>query len=104
MTQSLSTTKTNYKLDLSDSVPDITANLIHDSRFNQLPSDIFESVIFQALNELIDDFALHPDKYLKPKHYSQIDAIAKLAEGIARDCLDRDLDKSDLNFYFGEHN
>ncbi|MGL5834257.1 MAG: hypothetical protein ACRC1Z_13630 [Waterburya sp.] len=97
MTQSLSTTKTNYKLDLSDSVPDITTNVIHDSRFNQLPSDIFESVIFQALNELIDDFALHPDKYLKPKHRSQIDALA-------RDCLDRDLDKSDLHFYFGEHN
>lgn len=95
MTQSLSTTKTKYKLDLSDSVPDITANLIHDSRFNQLPSDIFEPVIFQALNDLVDDFALHPDKYIKPKHRSQIDAIA-------RDYLDRDLDKSDLNFYFGQ--
>ena len=43
-------------IDLTDSLPDITANIIHDSEHYQLPSDIFEDLVFQALNDLIDDF------------------------------------------------
>jgi hypothetical protein len=95
MTQAISTTKTEYSVDLSESIPDITTNIIHDSRFSQLPSDIFEPVILKALNDLIDDFALLPDKYLQREHRSQI-------ESIAHDYLANDtLDKSELNFYFG---
>lgn len=90
-------TTTKYVIDLTEAIRDITTNVIHDSRFNQLPSDIFEPVIFQAFNDLADDFALNPEKYLQPKHRFQIDAIAIR-------CLDQDLDKSDLHFYFGEHN
>lgn len=63
-------------IDLTDSIPDITANLIHDSEHFQLPSDIFEKLVFQALNDLIDEFAQNPDRYLKPHHRSEIDRIA----------------------------
>ena len=51
-------------IDLTDSIPDITANLIDDSQHYQLPSELFEDAVFQALNDLIDDFANDPDKYL----------------------------------------
>lgn len=63
-------------IDVTDSIPDITANIIHDSEHYQLPSDIFEDLVFQALNDLIDDFALNPDKYLKPHHYQKLDHLA----------------------------
>lgn len=49
-------------IDVSDNLPDITANVVHDSEHHQLPSDIFEDVIFDALNDLVDDFAANPDK------------------------------------------
>jgi hypothetical protein len=77
MTLSISRIKTASRIiDLTDSLPDITANLVHDSEHYQLPSDIFEDLLFKALNELIDDFATDPDKYLKPHHQTQIDQIA----------------------------
>ena len=64
-------------IDLTDSITDITANLIHDSEHHQLPSDIFEKLVFQALNDLIDEFAQNPARYLKPHHQSEIDRIAE---------------------------
>ena len=63
-------------IDLTDSLPDITASVIHDSEHHQLPSDIFEDTLFRALNDLIDDFAQNPSQYLKPHHQRQLDNIA----------------------------
>ena len=64
-------------IDLTDSLPDIAANLIYDNpELNQLPSDIFEDAVFEALNDLIDEFAQNPDKYLKPHHETQLNQIA----------------------------
>ena len=57
-------------------IPDITANIIYDSEHFQLPSDIFENAVYEALNDLIDDFAENPQKYLKASHESKIDHIA----------------------------
>lgn len=77
MTLSITQAKASPRIiDLTDSIADITANLIHDSEHYQLPSDIFESLVFQTINELIDDFAANPDNYLQPKHQQQIDSIA----------------------------
>ncbi|MBW4533701.1 MAG: hypothetical protein KME09_07155 [Pleurocapsa minor HA4230-MV1] len=96
MTNTSATTTNVRVIDLSECLADITANTIYNSEHNLLPSDIFEDVILQAINDLIDDFALDPHNYLKTHHQEQIDTIA-------HDYLDRDLDKSELNFYFGEH-
>jgi len=63
-------------IDLTDSIPDVTSNLIVDSEHYQLPPDIFENALYEALNDLIDDFAQNPNRYLKPKHYARIDAVA----------------------------
>ena len=64
-------------IDLTDSIPDITANLIHDSQHHQLPSELFENAVFKALNDLIDDFASDPDQYLKPHHQTLLDRTAE---------------------------
>ena len=66
----------NYQIDLTDCIRDIAANYVHDSEHFQLPSDIFENLVFQALNELIDDFSQNPENYLKPCHETEFDSIA----------------------------
>ena len=68
--------KLTYAINLNDCLPDITANIVHDSEFSQLPSDIFEEAVLGAINDLIDDFADCPDRYLKPRHLSQFELIA----------------------------
>ena len=42
-------------IDLTDSLADLTANIIYDSEHYLLPSDIFEDAILGAINDLIDD-------------------------------------------------
>lgn len=64
-------------INLTEAIPDITSNLIVDSEHYQLPSDLFEDVLFEALNDLIDKFSLNPNLYLEPKHYHKLDAIAE---------------------------
>jgi hypothetical protein len=73
ITDSTSTVRT---IDVTNCIPDITENIIHDSEHSLLPSDIFEGVTLQAINDLIDDFALNPDQYLKPHHHTEINRIA----------------------------
>ena len=65
-----------FIIDLTDAIADITENIIHDSGYSDLPSDIFVDAVKRAINDLVDDFALDPHKYLQPKHFKQIDTIA----------------------------
>ena len=77
MTLSIAQTQVISRIiDLTDSLPDLTANIIHDSEHFQLPSNLFEDTILEVINDLIDNFAINPDKYLEPKHKQQIDNIA----------------------------
>ena len=77
MTLSISRTQVISRIiDLTDSLPDLTANIIKDSEHHQLPSSLFEDTILEAINDLIDNFAINPDKYLEAKHKQQIDNIA----------------------------
>jgi hypothetical protein len=70
-------TATVRVIDVTDCIPDITANLISASpEHSNLPPKQFESLVFQALNDLVDDFALNTDKYIKPQHETVIDSIA----------------------------
>jgi|GEM_PF-1894252 len=67
----------DYSIDVNDCLEDITANYIADSTEHyQLPSSLFEKVVFQAMNDLIDDFAQEPDRFLKNRHAQQIESIA----------------------------
>ncbi|BAZ47060.1 hypothetical protein NIES4102_42210 (plasmid) [Chondrocystis sp. NIES-4102] len=84
---------TNYQIDLCDAIPDIAANLIYQSEFNNFPPDIFEQLVFEILEELIERFSSDPKDYLLPKHQEKI-------EQIAYDYLDQDFDKSELKQYF----
>lgn len=68
----------DYSIDVKDCLEDVTANFIAESTEHyQLPSDLFESVLFQAMNDLIDEFAQEPDRFVKNRHLKQIDSIAQ---------------------------
>ena len=66
----------NYSIDLNDCLEDITTNIIHDSEHFLLPSDIFEDAVFEAVNDLIDEFAQAPDRFLTSRHTQRLDDIA----------------------------
>lgn len=78
MTLSISQAKVTPRIiDLTDAVPDIAANLIYGGQYHQLPSDIFEQLIIELINDLVDDLASDPQKYLKPQHQTQIERITQ---------------------------
>lgn len=68
---STNNTPNRYNLDLTDCIQDTTANYTesHPELF-QCPSDIFEDEVFNAIDELIEDFSTHPEKYLKSQYFS----------------------------------
>ena len=73
MTLSIAQTQVISRIiDLTDSLPDLTANIIEDSEHHQLPSNLFEDAILEAINDLVDDFAINPDKHFEPKHMSKV--------------------------------
>ena len=70
-------TKEEFIINLSDAIADITENIIRDSEYWSLPANIFQDAVKRAINDLVDDFAIEPDKYLKSEHLKQIDEIAQ---------------------------
>ena len=76
-TQTAATKVTPRIINVTESIPDITANLVVDSEHYLLPSPLFEGVLFEALNDLIDRFAQNPHQYLEPQHHQKIDRIAQ---------------------------
>ena len=64
-------------INVTECIPDITANLVVDSEHYLLPPYLFEGVLFEALNDLIDRFAQNPNQYLEPRHHQKIDRIAQ---------------------------
>lgn len=67
-----------YSIDVSECIGDITSNHIANSTEHyQLPAHIFENAVFEALNDLVDDFAQDPDRFLNNRHTQQIDSIAQ---------------------------
>lgn len=76
-TSKIAATTVNPRIiDLTDSVPDLAANLIYGSQYHHLPSDIFEDLVLRLINDLIDDLASDPQKYLQSHHQAEIERLA----------------------------
>ena len=77
MQSDLTSSENDFIIDASEFLDDVTTNYIFDSPdYHNLPSDIFEGTLFDALNDLIDDFAMNTHRYIKPQHLDEIDRIA----------------------------
>lgn len=70
----------SFTLNLRDCIQDTADNFVFESpEYCDVPADVFELLLFQALEELVEDFSTNPSKYLKSNHLEHIERTAKLA-------------------------
>ena len=60
------TQKTNqYTISLSDCLEDIAENFIYaESEYSHVPPFVLVPIMFEAVNDLIDEFSTNPEKYI----------------------------------------
>jgi hypothetical protein len=69
------TQKTNqYTISLSDCLEDIAENFIYaESEYSQVPSFVLVPLMFEAVNDLIDEFSTNPEKYVSDRLRQKLD-------------------------------
>jgi hypothetical protein len=69
------TQKTNqYTISLSDCLEDIAENFIYaESEYSHVPSFVLVPIMFEAVNDLIDEFSTNPEKYISDRLRKKID-------------------------------
>jgi hypothetical protein len=69
------TQKTNqYTISLSDCLEDIAENFIYaESEYSHVPSFVLVPFMFEAVNDLIDEFSNTPEKYISDRLRKKID-------------------------------
>jgi hypothetical protein len=70
MTQNIN----QYTISLSDCLEDIAENFIHaESEYSQVPSFVLVPIMFEAVNDLIDEFSSSPEKYVSDRLRQKLD-------------------------------
>jgi hypothetical protein len=70
MTQNIN----QYTISLSDCLEDIAENFIYaESEYSQVPSFVLVPIMFEAVNDLIDEFSTNPEKYVSDRLREKID-------------------------------
>ena len=63
-----------YTISLSDCLEDIAENFIYaESEYSQVPSFVLVPLMFEAVNDLIDEFSNNPEKYISDRLREKID-------------------------------
>jgi hypothetical protein len=63
-----------YTISLSDCLEDIAENFIYaESEYSQVPSFVLVPFMFEAVNDLIDEFSTTPKKYISDRLRKKID-------------------------------
>ena len=63
-----------YTITLSDCLEDIAENFIYaESEYSQIPSFVLVPIMFEAVNELIDQFSSNPEKYISDRLRQKLD-------------------------------
>lgn len=65
--------QTDYSINLNDCIEDMADNLVYRTEFDDIPSDVFSPIIFELINDIVDDISTSPEKYIKPKHQKLIE-------------------------------
>jgi hypothetical protein len=64
----------HYTISLSDCLEDIAENFIYaESEYSQIPSFVLVPLMFEAVNDLIDEFSTNPEKYISDRLREKID-------------------------------
>jgi hypothetical protein len=69
--------KTNqYTISLSDCLEDIASNFIYtESEYSDVPPFVLIPIMFEAINDLIDEFSNDPEKYISDRLREKIDEV-----------------------------
>ncbi len=69
------TQKTNqYTISLSDCLEDIAENFIYaESEYSHVPPFVLVPIMFEAVNDLIDEFSSNPEKYISDRLREKLD-------------------------------
>ena len=63
-----------YIISLDECLPDIAENFIYvESEYSHIPSFVLVPIMFEAVNDLIDEFSDSPEKYLSDRLREKID-------------------------------
>ena len=63
-----------YTISLSDCLEDIAENFIYaESEYSQVPSFVLVPIMFEAINEWIEEFSTNPEKYISDRLRKKID-------------------------------
>ena len=57
-----------YSIDLKECIDDMADNLVYRTDFDDVPTDIYIPIALKLINDVIDDIATNPEKYIQPKH------------------------------------
>ena len=63
-----------YTISLSDCLEDIAENFIYaESEYSHVPSFVLVPLMFEAINEWIEEFSTNPEKYISDRLRQKID-------------------------------
>ena len=72
MTQNIN----QYTISLSDCLEDIAENFIYaESEYSQVPPFVLVPIMFEAVNDLIDEFSSSPKKYISDRLREKLDEV-----------------------------
>lgn len=72
MTQNIN----QYTISLSDCLEDIAENFIYaESEYSQVPPFVLVPIMFEAVNDLIDEFSSSPEKYISDRLREKLDEV-----------------------------
>lgn len=63
----------DYSINLNDCIDDIADNLVYQTEFDDIPTDIYIPIFFELINDIIDDIATAPEQFIKLKHQKLIE-------------------------------
>ncbi len=67
-----------YTISLEDCLEDIAENFIYaESEYSHVPSCVLIPIMFEAINDLIDEFSTNPEKYISDRHRQKIDEAVR---------------------------
>jgi hypothetical protein len=65
-----------YTISLSDCLEDIASNFIYaESEYSDVPPFVLIPLMFDAINDLIDEFSSNPEKYISKALRQKIDEV-----------------------------
>ena len=65
---------TSFNIDLDFCIADIADSFVFENtEYEELPSSVIQSSMFQAINELIDNFSIEPQKYISDRIIKDLD-------------------------------